>query len=171
VTGPMTVLRSDRLKVGDRVICEKFHDGTRGRERFVIIARPVPQSAAVTEEKKLTEYEQYLKLHTQGSRVAQRGNALMINDTTSIKVRGQEVQYDRLDRGSDYCMFVVRYMNESKVGVKGLHNPIVSIKPITRLEGTPKGVVAGDVEIGDYTVHVLSASDEECRYVPIRTIR
>jgi len=114
--------------------------------------------------KKLT-YQEYVKLHEKGSRIAKFGEPLMIDDKTSVDVRGQVVSYDGLDCGDGYCSFVVRYMNERKVGMRVLRNPIISIKPMTRLEGAPKKSVTGDVDVGDYTIHIISATDKECRYL------
>ncbi|MCE9642902.1 MAG: hypothetical protein K8Q97_01105 [Candidatus Andersenbacteria bacterium] len=130
----------------------------------VCVPRLRAEEQASSKAKKLT-YQEYVKLYEKDSKIAKLGEPLMIDDKMSVEVRGQVATYDGLDRGEGYCSFVVRYMNEKKVGVRTLRNPIISIKPMKRLEGAPKKAVAGDVEVGDYTVHIISATDKECRYV------
>ncbi len=108
-----------------------------------------------------TAYEEFLQRYESQARVVRRGDPLMFNDDKPLLIRGQKVLYDGLDGKN----IVVKYTNESKSGERIVRNPIISINKVARPEGTPSNVIAGDVQLQSQTIRILSATDEECRYI------
>ena len=113
---------------------------------------------------KPTAYEKFIAEHEPNALTVRQGQIFMVDGKNPLLYSGNKFGYrGRVTRkGIDYVLLDV---------LPKIHNPnptnfiaMAIERKVSLVNGKPVGRVAGDIVIGHYVVHVLSANDMECRY-------
>jgi hypothetical protein len=120
----------------------------------------MPRPAAVLPD----PYAAYIARHADKARVVKRGEPFMLDDKTPLIMSEQLVYYQGLD---EYDDIVYRYDLAATFGGRTVTQPVILPAQVELVDGTPRprGTVVGDAQIGKYLLRIVSATQDECRYV------
>lgn len=132
-----------------------------------------PQASPVVHEQSTepstpvrSAYEEFVAEHSPRALVVRRNQPFMLDEDTPLTVAEQPVHYWGVD---EYQNLIMQYEEERNSRKRTVRSPIILPVKVKSLEGAPDGTIAGDAKVGSHTLHILSATDTECRYAVAKT--